>query len=108
MLNEYSKMLLDSAKAVNRNGGKYWKFIMAFQDDTKKFNDMLKYRVICKCSHSILIPKADRTICSHCGRWVYRTPQIEFKYKIKGFLIKEEKNDNQIRQTSKTSNSKSD
>lgn len=59
---------------------------MTFQEETKKFNELSKYKVKCKCSHTIIMVKADRTICSHCGRWVYRTPQIEFKYKIKGLL----------------------
>lgn len=81
---------------------------MTHKEDTKLFNELAKYQVKCKCSHSITMVKADRTICSYCGRWVYRTPQLKFKYKMKEFLIKEEKNDNQIRQISKTSNSKSD
>lgn len=39
--------------------------------------------IYCKnCGHSVVIPKADRTICRWCGNWVYRTPQIEFKYKL--------------------------
>lgn len=67
---------------------------MSYEEDTKKFNELLKYRVKCKCSHSIIMVNADRTICSFCGRWVYRTPQLKFKYKIKEFLNKEEKNDN--------------
>ena len=61
---------------------------MTYQEDSKKFNELLKYRVKCKCSHSIVMSKADRTICSHCGRWVYRTPQIEFEYKLKGLIKK--------------------
>jgi rRNA maturation endonuclease Nob1 len=67
---------------------------MRYEEDTRRLNDIIKYRVKCECSHSIIMSKADRTICSYCGRWVYRTPQIKFKYKIKESLIKEAKNDN--------------
>lgn len=54
---------------------------MTFKEDAKKLESIAKHRVKCKCSHVIIMPKADRTICSHCGSYVYRTPQIEFKYK---------------------------
>lgn len=72
---------------------------MSYKEDSKKFDELLKYRVKCKCSHSVIMPKADRTICTHCGNWVYRTPQLKFKYKIKEILNKEGTNDNEIRQT---------
>ena len=51
-----------------------------------------KYRVVCKCSHTIIMPNADRKICSHCGNWVYRTPEIEFKYKLQE-KMKDNKNE---------------
>lgn len=49
------------------------------------FSDKVaKYKVYCKCGHSILIkPRIDRVICHHCGNYVYRTKQIEFRYKLK-------------------------
>ena len=80
---------------------------MTYQEDSKIFDELSRYRVKCKCSHSIVMARTDRTICSYCGRWVYRTPQIKFNYKIKEFLNKEAKNDNQIRQISKIRNPKS-
>ena len=55
---------------------------MGFKKDTKMFDNFSKYRVVCKCSHTVTIVKADRIICNHCGNWIYRTPQIEFKYKM--------------------------
>ena len=48
----------------------------------------------CSCGHTIAIVFADRTICSHCGKWVYRNKQIEFKYKLKEKMIEEAKNGN--------------
>lgn len=69
-----------------------------FEEDTKMFEELYKYRVKCKCSHVITIKKLDRAICNHCGEWVYRTPELQFKYKMKEVLKKEEANDNEIRQ----------
>ena len=52
--------------------------------DVKKLSkEAVDLTVKCKhCGHSIVMPHADRTICSWCGRWVYRTPKIEFKFKL--------------------------
>ena len=41
-----------------------------------------KNKVKCKCGHTIVISSADRTICGVCGSWIYRTPEIEFRYKL--------------------------
>lgn len=62
---------------------------MSFKQDTKKFKELDKYKVKCKCSHTMIMVVADRTICSHCGNWVYRTPELEFKYKIAEQMKKE-------------------
>lgn len=70
----------------------------SFKEDTKMFEELYKYRVICKCSHVVTMKHADRMICTHCGEWIYRTPEIQFKYKMMGLLNKEENNDNEIRQ----------
>ena len=38
------------------------------------------YKVKCKCSHSVFMPYGiDKKICSHCGNWVYKNKEIEFK-----------------------------
>ncbi len=38
----------------------------------------------CKCGHVVIIPVyKDRTLCGHCGFWVYKTPKLEFEYKLK-------------------------
>ena len=56
--------------------------VASLKDVKKLSKEMTETTVKCKCGHSIVMPKADRTICSWCGSWVYRTPQIEFKYKL--------------------------
>ena len=65
---------------------------MSYKDDTKLFKSISNHRVKCKCSHTVVMAKVERTICSFCGRWVYKTPQLEFKYKMKE-LIKGGKNE---------------
>jgi hypothetical protein len=56
---------------------------MSWKDDDARSKSIASCRVKCQCSHIIIMAKIDRTICSHCKRWVYRTPAIEFKYKMK-------------------------
>lgn len=72
---------------------------MTFKEESRLFRELSKFRVRCKCSHSVYIGRMDRMMCSHCGEWVYRTPELQFKYKMKEVLKKEETNDNEIRQT---------
>ena len=37
----------------------------------------------CKCSHTFLIHATeDKKICNWCGRYVFRTPRAEFKYRL--------------------------
>jgi len=54
-------------------------------ENPKKYHEAIsciKYR--CKCSHTIIIPSfVDRQLCDHCGHWVYRTPKLEFEYKLR-------------------------
>ena len=53
----------------------------------KKIDEMYSQcKVYCKCGHSMPIrPMIDRVICSYCHKWVYRTPEIEQKYKQEDF-----------------------
>ena len=63
-----------------------------FKEDTKMLGEIWKHNVRCKCSHTFVLMKKDRALCSHCGNWVYRTPEIEFKYKLKE-KMKDDKNE---------------
>lgn len=62
---------------------------MSYMEDTKRFKEIEKYKVRCKCSHTFIISRVDRALCSYCGNWVYRTPELEFKYKIAEQMKKE-------------------
>ena len=60
----------------------------SWKEETKIFDSLTKCRVKCKCGHSVILTNVDRAICSWCGHYVYKTPQIEFKYKLKERGIK--------------------
>ena len=62
----------------------------SFEDIKKIASAKTKFALKCKCGHSLVMSNAERTICNWCGSWVYRTPQIEFKYKLMK-KIKEDK-----------------
>lgn len=57
------------------------------QEQIKLDNERANFIVKCKCGHSITMVDTDRTICTHCGHWIYRTPGLEFKYKLKEKMI---------------------
>lgn len=61
-------------------------------------NAIAGIKVKCKCSHVLVFPVfRDKLICNYCHNAVYRTPKIEFEYKLKEAMKKkrkEEKNEN--------------
>ena len=58
------------------------KTTMNFKEDTKRLNQLWKHKVKCKCSHTFVIGRQERALCSHCGNWVYKNKETEFKYKL--------------------------
>ena len=43
-----------------------------------------KLNILVSVGHVVVIPTyKDRTLCSYCGFWVYKTPKLEFEYKLK-------------------------
>ena len=59
------------------------------KEEQKRADEIAKYKVTCKCGCvSILPPNKDYYICRWCGRKVYRTPQLKFKYEMKERLNK--------------------
>lgn len=45
------------------------------------------HSIKCKCGHSMFINnRYGRMICSHCKRWVYKSKEIEGKYRKDEFL----------------------
>ena len=57
-----------------------------YKQDTKRFNQITEQSVKCKCGHTVLIGISQKRTCSHCGRWVFKTPKDEFEFRMRGLL----------------------
>ena len=53
-----------------------------FEQEKKFFDKICKHRIKCKCSHTVILINCDRIICSHCGNWIYKNQETEFRYKL--------------------------
>lgn len=43
--------------------------------------EKVKYK--CRCGHRVVIPNwVDKNVCSWCGRYVFKTKQDEFKFRL--------------------------
>ena len=63
---------------------------MKTDEEIKQEMDKLsKFRVKCKCGHTLILVSRKSEICTWCGRKVYRSKKDEFEDKLK----KEIKND---------------
>ena len=46
---------------------------MTKKEDTRYFDERTKYKVKCKCGHSVLMqPTIEKKLCSWCGYYIYR------------------------------------
>lgn len=53
-----------------------------YSNNAKILKERAKYRVYCKCGHSMLIypfEHKDKKICKHCGCYAYRNELVKFK-----------------------------
>lgn len=61
---------------------KYEKKFNTKAEDTKIFDELNKYRHICKCGHVVIISKQNKALCSYCGNWVFKNKEEEFKFRL--------------------------
>lgn len=57
--------------------------------DFKLMEERTKYRVYCKCGHSIVffpVEHKDKKLCSWCGYYVYRNKKVEFIDRLNSLL----------------------
>lgn len=55
-----------------------------------KISDIEKYASVitanstkCKCGHTVTIPpQLDKVLCSWCGKYVFKSAEVEFKYRM--------------------------
>lgn len=61
--------------------------MMRISEIEKQHEFETQHRVICKCGHSILITSRNgRTICTHCHKFVFATPELEKQYRKEEFI----------------------
>jgi len=56
-----------------------------FKDDLAIEKDIAKHKKYCKCGHSVVFPnnsKASKIICTHCGYYIYKNKEEEFKDRL--------------------------
>lgn len=80
-------------------------YLHRFRIDSKKFDEITKNTKYCSyCGHSIVFKvQTKKTICSHCGNWVYSNKEDEFKDKLleKKKRLENEKNKENIKNKQK-------
>jgi hypothetical protein len=52
------------------------------EEDSKLFEELSKHRYKCKCGHVVIITKQNKTLCTYCGKWVFKNDAEEFKYRL--------------------------
>lgn len=60
-------------------------------DFSKLIDEKCKYRVYCKCGHSIFIypfEKKEKKLCDWCGHYVYMNKRVEFIDRLKKMINK--------------------
>ena len=53
--------------------------------------DRAKHKKYCKCGHSVVFPsnsKATKVLCTHCGHYIYKNKQEEFKDRLLSSMLK--------------------
>lgn len=59
------------------------------KEDIIKMRNQQKIKKMCRCGHKIIIPEfLDKRLCDWCGRWVFRTPKLEFQARLKEKMLK--------------------
>lgn len=54
-----------------------------YKEDSKRFSEITDHTVKCKCGCSVVFGnRKERVICRWCSNYVYKTPQLEFRYKM--------------------------
>lgn len=56
-----------------------------YSNDNKILEERTKYKIYCKCGHSMIIYPFEHTkkkICSYCGHYLYQNKKEEFKDRL--------------------------
>lgn len=56
-------------------------------------NTLAEYKITCKCgTKTVMSSKTDRCICRGCKCWLYRTKELEFRYRLKEKMYENKSN----------------
>ena len=58
---------------------------MTFSTNDKMLEERTKYKVYCKCGHSMVfypMEHKEKKLCSWCGHYVYKDKKVEFNDKL--------------------------
>ncbi len=61
------------------------------EEERKLSEERSKYKIYCKCGHSIVIypfEKRKKKLCTHCGYYVYANKRVEFMDRLKTLIDK--------------------
>ena len=54
-----------------------------WRNDTKIFNSYSNFSYKCSCGHTVIMTnKVEKTICSYCGNYTFKTKEDEIKYRM--------------------------
>ena len=70
--------------------------MISYNDIEKLARERLRSKIVCKkcgCRSNLMPNRKDRVLCNWCKNYVYRTPEIEFRYKLKEQIRKRENKD---------------
>ena len=60
-----------------------------FEKTDKYFDSISKITHYCECGHSVQIPEyVNKTICTWCGKTVFKNELAKFKYRLNSELKK--------------------
>ena len=63
------------------------------KNDSKMLDSINKASYKCKrCNRTVVINRQDRALCPDCGHWVYKSDELEFKYRLEQAILKEKQN----------------
>ena len=59
----------------------------------KKLEDIrTQYKAKCKrCGHTVVLNTTDKTICNHCGYYIFKDAKTEFQYRMMEAKYKKER-----------------
>lgn len=70
---------------------------LTLEEEKRRSNEIAPYKVKCKeCGHVVVLIKQNKTLCTYCGKYIFKNKKEEFKYRMKEKLKKVNEQNNKI------------